>query len=132
MERGLSLEVPTAALPPAAVTLATLSSEPLDLAQPAGRPTVINLWATWRPPCRREMPALAETETQHPDVRFLFVNQGEGAETAGRFLEAEGRAGARPVRPGHGRAAPRRRRPKASVGTSIVFPTSRRHSRSLR
>lgn len=38
------------------------------------------------------MPALAETETQHPDVRFLFVNQGEGAETAGRFLEAEGLA----------------------------------------
>lgn len=43
----VSLDVPTAALLPAAVTLATLSSEPLDLAQPAGRPTVINLWATW-------------------------------------------------------------------------------------
>jgi len=31
-----------------------------------------------------------EAETQHPDVRVLFVNQGEGAETARRFLETEG------------------------------------------
>ncbi len=35
------------------------------------------------------MPALAEAEARHGDVRFLFVNQGEGPETARRFLAAE-------------------------------------------
>ncbi len=55
-----------------------------------GKPLVINLWATWCPPCRREMPVLAEAQAQHEQVTFLFVNQGEGAAEIARFLEASG------------------------------------------
>ena len=80
----------TEARPPAPLTLATLSGPPVDMAEAVDRPTVINVWATWCPPCRREMPALAEAEAAHPDVRFLFVNQGEGPDEVRRFLEAEG------------------------------------------
>lgn len=31
---------------------------PADLAHWSDRPTVLNVWATWCPPCRKEMPAL--------------------------------------------------------------------------
>ena len=83
------LSVRTEPLPPPPLTLAALSGPSVNLAAPAGRPTVINLWATWCAPCRREMPALDAAAARHPDVRFLFVNQGEAPETAGRFLAAE-------------------------------------------
>jgi len=50
------------------------------------RPQVINLWATWCPPCRREMPALIAAAKAHPEVRFVFANQGEDADTIADFL----------------------------------------------
>lgn len=55
----------------------------------AHRPVVLNLWASWCGPCRREMPALAAAQERHPDVAFVFVNQGESAEAVRRYLEAE-------------------------------------------
>lgn len=51
---------------------------PVALEDYAGQPLVINLWATWCPPCRREMPVLAEAQARESDTLFLFVNQGEG------------------------------------------------------
>lgn len=42
-----------------------------------GRPVIVNLWATWCPPCRREMPMMAEMAASRHEVTFLFVNQGE-------------------------------------------------------
>jgi thiol-disulfide isomerase/thioredoxin len=48
-----------------------------------GRPTLINLWATWCPPCRREMPALVAGAQRYPDIRFVLVNQGEDQATVG-------------------------------------------------
>jgi len=80
----------TEPLPPPAVTLATLEGTRVDLAASDGRPTVINLWATWCAPCRREMPALAQAERAHPKVRFLLINQGEGDARVGDFLKREG------------------------------------------
>lgn len=79
----------TEPLPPPEMTLAQLDGPPLTLSAPADRPSVINIWATWCPPCRREMPALAQAEQAHPNVRFLFVNQGEGEATVRNYLGRE-------------------------------------------
>jgi len=71
--------------------LTTLAGAPADLAEiAAGKPVVINLWATWCPPCRREMPLLAAAQKQESRVRFIFVDQGESAEAARRYLAAAG------------------------------------------
>lgn len=56
----------------------------------AGKPLVVNLWATWCPPCRREMPALSAAQQANPGVAFVFVNQGESAATVTHYLSAQG------------------------------------------
>jgi len=53
-------------------------------------PVVLNLWATWCPPCRREMPMMTELAAKTPGVDFVFANQGEEAEQVVAFLKAEG------------------------------------------
>lgn len=63
-----------------AVALAELNTQPM----------VINLWATWCPPCVREMPLMSEADRANPDITFAFVNQGEGAEEIAAFLESQG------------------------------------------
>ena len=73
------------------VALTTLAGDPADLAKvAAGKPMVVNLWATWCPPCRREMPVLAAAQQQETGVRFVFVNQGENGTTVQRYLAAAG------------------------------------------
>lgn len=67
-----------------------LHGKPVALADFRGRPLVVNLWASWCPPCRREMPVLQAAERQREDVTFLFVNQAETADTITRYLAAEG------------------------------------------
>lgn len=71
------------------VSLATLAGEPADLAAlVAGKPMVVNLWATWCPPCRREMPVLAAAQKQETGVSFVFANQGEYGATVQHYLTA--------------------------------------------
>ena len=69
------------------VALTDLNERPVDLASLGGdKPTVVNLWATWCPPCIREMPVLEEAQKRYPNVNFVFANQGEHPETIRKFL----------------------------------------------
>ncbi len=84
-----------AALAPPALPDMTLldlrTGRPVPLRAVAeGRPLVVNLWATWCGPCRQEMPMLAAAQAHHPEVVFVFANQGETAATVQRYLDAEG------------------------------------------
>ncbi len=77
--------------PLGATTLSTarfadLSGHAAPLADPPGRPVIVNLWASWCGPCRREMPMLQEIAATTPGVEMRFVNQGESPEVIRRYL----------------------------------------------
>lgn len=76
---GLLVLLRGTAAPVPDVAVRGLDGEPLQLSSLQGKPLVVNLWATWCPPCLREMPAMAEAQRANPHVTFAFVNQGEGA-----------------------------------------------------
>lgn len=74
-----------------AVTLTTLDGAAVALPELVrGRPAVINLWATWCPPCIREMPVLAAAQQRDMGISFVFTNQGESAATVAQFLRTQG------------------------------------------
>src|SRR3546814_2530180 len=53
----------------------------------AGKPFAINLWATWCPPCRRELPMLADVAA-NSDIPILLANQGENRQAVADYLFA--------------------------------------------
>lgn len=73
-----------------ALDVRRLDGTTVSLQSFAGRPVVVNLWATWCPPCRREMPALQAAQQASPGVAFVFVNQGETPAAVGRYLSEHG------------------------------------------
>lgn len=87
-----TLLVASSAVPLPPLSLNSLEGRPVSLAGFAGKPTVINMWATWCPPCRREMPVLQQAQVANPDVHIVFVNQGEAAPTIAAFLDRQGLA----------------------------------------
>ncbi|MEJ7568199.1 MAG: TlpA disulfide reductase family protein [Gaiellaceae bacterium] len=40
----------------------------------AGKPVVINIWASWCPPCHEEAPDLARFARAHPEVQLLGID----------------------------------------------------------
>jgi thiol-disulfide isomerase/thioredoxin len=80
------LTVSTAGTAAPTQVMEQLDGPPMALTDTGGRPAVVNIWATWCPPCRREMPLLAEVAAARKDVSFLFLNQGESRETIERYL----------------------------------------------
>ncbi|WP_159915867.1 TlpA disulfide reductase family protein [Pantoea sp. 18069] len=83
-----ALAGPPAQLP--VFSAVALDARTVDLPALTGTPVVINLWASWCPPCRREMPVLLQAQRAHPEIRFLWVNQGESPEVVQRFSAQHG------------------------------------------
>jgi peroxiredoxin len=50
---------------------------------------VVNFWATWCPPCVKEMPSLqrAWEQLQGEDIAVLAINMGEQKEAVKRFIQ---------------------------------------------
>jgi thiol-disulfide isomerase/thioredoxin len=70
-----------------ALKLPDLDGKLLDLATLRGKVVLINFWATWCPPCRREMPSLERLRQRLADqgLTVLAVDVGEDADTVFSF-----------------------------------------------
>lgn len=71
------------------LTLQTLQGRLVALASLRGQPLVVNLWATWCPPCRRELPLLIQAAQQQTGARIVLVNEGEAAPRVAAYLQRE-------------------------------------------
>jgi thiol-disulfide isomerase/thioredoxin len=66
---------------------------PVTLADWRGRVVLINLWATWCAPCRREMPSLSRLQVKlgGDDFEVLAISvDRKGAEASAKFLSETG------------------------------------------
>ena len=68
---------------------------PVQLSDYAGKPVVLNFWASWCPPCKSEMPDFhAAYEELGEEVQFLMVNATDGSretvDTAADFIAEQG------------------------------------------
>jgi peroxiredoxin len=69
-------------------TLTSLDGETITLSSYAGKPVVLNYWATWCPPCRIEMPHLQQASEDYDGrVVFLGINQAEPEQLIRNFRD---------------------------------------------
>ena len=85
----LPIAMPAQRMQAPQITLADMRGRSIELKSFAGKPLVINLWASWCPPCRREMPVLGAAQLQHPEINFVFANQGETPETVRNYFTGQ-------------------------------------------
>ncbi len=70
-----------------AFRLADLRGAPVTLERFRGRPLYINVFASWCPPCRTELPAIVAAHARYGDrVGFLGVDAQEPSAAARRFI----------------------------------------------
>ena len=73
-------------------TLSDSQGNSVSLSDFQGAPLVVNFWASWCPPCRREMPSMERGAEwlRGFGARFITVNMGEDPDAVRRFLEKQG------------------------------------------
>lgn len=54
-------------------TLNTPNNETYSLSELRGQAVLVNLWATWCPPCRAEMPAIEKMYQEYKDQGFIVL-----------------------------------------------------------
>ena len=77
---------PRVALP---FTLDDMNGNKVDLRSFAGKPIVINLWATWCGPCRKETPDLEELSQHYRDrgLQVIGISTDDKPEAIRKFAE---------------------------------------------
>jgi peroxiredoxin len=74
------------------LTLTDLAGKTVSLDDYLGSVVLVNLWATWCPPCREEMPGLQTFYEEHKADGFVLIaiDQEEPLETVQPFVEEFG------------------------------------------
>jgi cytochrome c biogenesis protein CcmG/thiol:disulfide interchange protein DsbE len=62
----------------------------VSLSAYAGRPLIVNFWASWCDPCQQETPLLARWHAQHGYVVLLGLDENDTAASALEFARAKG------------------------------------------
>ena len=75
-----------AAAPAAAFNLPSRAGKPVALADLKGQVVLINFWATWCGPCRKEMPLLEQIQKKYAPLGFTML--GVNVEEDTRLMEA--------------------------------------------
>lgn len=87
-------DLPVAPMPGNRAPLFTLNGpdgQSVSLDDLRGKPTIINFWATWCPPCRQELPVLESTfENYREQINFVAVNLRESPGTVQPFADKMG------------------------------------------
>jgi len=78
------------AVPVPALKLQNMDEDFVDIESMQGKIIVVNFWATWCPPCRREMISLEKLyqKTKNENVIVLAVNVGEDIDTVSFFMNS--------------------------------------------
>jgi thiol-disulfide isomerase/thioredoxin len=73
-------------------TLVDLSGQTVRFSDLDGRAVVLNFWATWCPPCRREMPLLdaIHQEYRSRGLSVVGIDVGEDPDAVRRYVESIG------------------------------------------
>ena len=74
-----------------ALTLRALGGPDASLRALHGKDVLVNVWATWCGPCRREMPALARlARAMNPRLTVVAIDQGEDAQVVDAYVKQFG------------------------------------------
>lgn len=72
-------------------SLASLNGDQVTLSDLRGRYVLVNFWATWCIPCRKEMPYLEKISVEHSDqLTVLAINMNEDSDRVRPFIEEAG------------------------------------------
>ena len=72
-------------------TFKTLDGKTYKLSDFRGKIVIVNFWATWCPPCRKEMPYFIKLQEKYGnDVQFIGLDVKEPPDKVKAFVEALG------------------------------------------